>query len=102
MKMIARILYNIFIFVFRFLLCSLCCSLTKDTTNWTNKKELLEAEEAGLQQLAVAVAELNESVLAERVATAQTARDEAAQGLEAAEKEVEAAGLELSGMKFIL
>lgn len=72
-------------------------SLTKDSADWRNKQELLEAERASLAALTAALAELDAGGLDARVAAATTARDEAAAALAAAEHGVEAAARELAG-----
>lgn len=77
----------------------LACSirLTKDTTNWKNKKDSLASEISALQQLQSALSDVNEAGLAAYVASATAARDEAAAALQAAEHAVEAASRELAG-----
>jgi hypothetical protein len=77
---------------------SLRISLTKDTTNWKNKKDSLEGEQTGLAGLRSALQDLNQEELAAAVAAAQKARNEAADALAAAEHGVEAATRELAGM----
>ena len=75
----------------------MCCSLTKDTTNWKNKKDSLDGEQAALAGLRSALQDLNQEELAAAVAAAQEARDKAAEALGAAEHGVEAATRELAG-----
>lgn len=53
------------------------CRLVKDTSNWNNKKELAEAEQASCDQLQASLAELDEAEMAARVERATRERDEA-------------------------
>lgn len=71
--------------------------LVKDTSNWTNKKELLESEQASTDQLAASLAELDAAGLAARLAAAVAQRDEAQATCDAAAAAVEAAQNELAG-----
>ena len=71
--------------------------LVKDSSAWDNKKETLEAEQAGCTQLAASLAELDEEGLQARVAHAREERDAAQAACEAAAEAVKAAESELAG-----
>jgi structural maintenance of chromosome 2 len=71
--------------------------LVKDTSKWNNTVEAVTAEQATYEQLKGALAELQEEVLAARVASATEKRDLAANELEQAVLGVEAAQNELAG-----
>ena len=51
--------------------------LVKDTSSWNNKKESLEAEQAACDQLAAALAEVDEEGMRAKVQRASQERDEA-------------------------
>eukprot|EP00775_Hariotina_reticulata_P003904 gene3904-4158_t len=75
----------------------LSMKLTKDTTNWRNKKEMLDTEQAALAHLHQQLAELDQDQLTAKVEAATAARDEAAAAQQAAEQGVQAATRELAG-----
>lgn len=52
-------------------------SVVKDTSSWNNKKELLEAEQASCEQLAAALAEVDEEGMRAKMQQASQERDEA-------------------------
>lgn len=78
--------------------CIMCARLTKDTTNWKNKKEMLDTEQAALANLHQQLAELHQDQLTAKVEAATAARDEAAAAQQAAEQGVQAATRELAGV----
>ena len=55
----------------------LSCRVVKDTSSWSNKKELLEAEQASCTQLAAALAEVDEEGMRAKMQQASQERDEA-------------------------
>lgn len=57
------------------------CSVVKNTSSWNNKKELLEAEQANCEQLAVALAEVDEEGMRAKMQQASQERDEAQSAL---------------------
>ena len=59
------------------LACLPACSVVKDTSSWSNKKELLEAEQANCAQLAAALAEVDEEGMRAKMQRASQERDEA-------------------------
>jgi len=58
------------------------CRLVKDTSNWSNKNETLDAERAACEQLGASLAELGEEGLAARVEQARQQQDEAQAALD--------------------
>lgn len=52
-------------------------SVVKDTSSWTNKKELLEAEAASVEQLAASLAEVDEEGMRAKMQATSQERDEA-------------------------
>ncbi|KAL4421732.1 hypothetical protein ABPG77_002348 [Micractinium sp. CCAP 211/92] len=71
--------------------------VVKDTSSWNNKKELLEAEHASCEQLAAALAEVDEEGMRAKMQQASQERDEAQAALNSAELAVQAAQNELAG-----
>ncbi|PSC74142.1 structural maintenance of chromosomes 2-1-like [Micractinium conductrix] len=71
--------------------------VVKDTSSWTNKKELVEAEQATCEQLAGALAEVDEAGMRAKVQRASQERDEAHAECNSAELAVQAAQNELAG-----
>jgi structural maintenance of chromosome 2 len=71
--------------------------LVKDTSGWSNKKDLLQAEQASRDSLVKQLADLGEEELAARVAAAETGRAEAQGALDAAVANVTSAEAELAG-----
>jgi hypothetical protein len=57
--------------------CLPACRVVKDTSSWSNKKELLEAEQASCAQLAAALAEVDEEGMRAKMQRASQERDEA-------------------------
>lgn len=86
---------------------SVCCHpscgarLTKDTTDWKNKKDMLDTEQAAQAHLQHQLAELNQEQLTAKVEAATAARDDAAAALQAAEQGVQAATRELAGVFWV-
>jgi hypothetical protein len=72
--------------------------LAKDTTDWKNKKDMLDTEQAAQTHLQHQLAELNQEQLTAKVEAATAARDDAAASLQAAEQGVQAATRELAGV----
>lgn len=73
--------------------------LTKETTNWKNKKDTLHAEKQALKQIVNNLEELKDEGFQRRVEEATARRDEARAAEEQGEHLVEAASRELAGVE---
>lgn len=74
-----------------------CRRLTRDTTEYKNRKDSLAGEAKALKALDASLTELDEPALRAAAETATAKRDAARGALEAAEKAVEAATREVAG-----